>query len=330
MSTHITWRVSPADWRAFVARCPHTTFFHTPEWYQAQASANGYRLETAHFAFEDGREALLPLASRTAFRGLARVAYAGVENGYGGLVAPSPLSAEQASEAYRLVRARFADLQVIGNPHDRGMALPADWECEQDVTQVLPILDREAQFKLMNATRSKRVRRAQRNGFELEIRQGPCEADAGLIYPLYAEHAAQWRYTKWLRDEAYFRALFRHAGEHLVLAIARHEGKLAGFRLVGCYGPAVMDLHLSTAKDYEALDVGPHLVTEPLVWLHEHGYKTFDFLPSGQLEGVRLYKESFGAQPLGFTRASHQGLVTRSLAALWRVAHRPAPMVPAG
>jgi CelD/BcsL family acetyltransferase involved in cellulose biosynthesis len=150
-----------------------------------------------------------------------------------------------------------------------------------------------------------------------------------MIYPLYAAHAAQWQYTKWLRDEAYFRSLFSHAGEQLVLAIARHEGKLAGFRLLGCLGPTVMDLHLSTAKEYEPLDVGPLLVAEPLAWLHEHGYQTFDFLPSGQLEGVRIYKESFGAQPLSFSRASHQGLLTRSLATLWRMAHRPASMVPA-
>jgi CelD/BcsL family acetyltransferase involved in cellulose biosynthesis len=310
----ITWDLAEADWAAFVARCPHATFFHLPAWYMA----HGYPTATALIRFEDGAEALLPLALRQRFRGLVTEAMAGIENGYGGLVSPTPLTAAQVDAAYELVRRRFPDLVVTGNPHGAYPNLPAGGPIGLDATQVVPILDREGQRKLLGSSRKKHVTRAAKAGFHQEVRTHLTAADAASFYPLYARRAAAWTYTRWVRDEAYFERLCEAAGDRLALFLAYRDGELAGFRLLGLQGPVVMDLFLATDARHDEDHVGPFLVIEPLAWLHEQGYQRFDFLPSGRLEGVKAYKASFGATPLEHASTRLAGWVGRGLDVLLR------------
>lgn len=324
-NARIEWGLAPTRWDAFVRRCANATLFHSPGWYLAQAQAYGYELDPALVRFADGSEALLPLATKKAYRGIVRVAYAGVENGYGGWVSERPLNAAQIEEGYRLVRARYPNLRVTGNPHDAALVVPDGWRVEADATQVLPILPREEQQKRMAGSRAKRARKAARQDFVLEVLEAPGEADVSRFYALYAAHAAEWRYTRWRKDEAYFRALFQHAGDRLVLFLATHEGQLAGQRIVALDGSRVLDLYLSTEPAFEPLEIGTYMVAEPLAWLHARGHALFDFLPSGNLDGVRAFKASYGAEPLAFTRTQRAGLLERSLESVWRAAHaRPA------
>ncbi|HEY9723492.1 MAG TPA: GNAT family N-acetyltransferase [Oscillatoriaceae cyanobacterium] len=326
MTTRIEWGLTPTRWDAFVRRCPQATFFHSPGWYLAQAQAYGYQLDPALVRFSDGTEALLPLATRAAYKALTRLAFAGVENGYGGWVSETPLSSEQAEEGYRLVRARYPNLRITGNPYDAAAALPSGWRGEADETQALSILPSDEQQQLMATSRAKRARKAVRQGFTLEAIENPSEADVARFYELYAAHSANWRYTRWRKDEAYFRALFRHAGDRLVLFLAHHEGQLAGQRIVACDATRALDLYLSTDARFEPIDIGSFMVVAPLSWLHAHGYTLFDFLPSGNLDGVRAFKASYGASPLAFTRGQCNGLFGRSLEALWQLANRRAPL----
>ncbi|MDB5101817.1 MAG: putative methicillin resistance protein [Cyanobacteria bacterium RYN_339] len=311
---NITWELPVEAWSAFVARCPDATFFHTPEWY----AAHGLPTATPLIRFEDGAEALLPLAVSRRFRGLVAEGLAGLENGYGGLVSPGPLTDAQVNAAYALVRQRFPDLAVVGNPFGAYPNLPAGSPLALDATQVLPVVDREAQRKLMVATRRKHVAKALEAGFRLEVRTALQAEDAASFYPLYAERAAGWTYTKWVRDEAYFRRLCEAAGAKLALFLAYKNDELAGFRLLGLQGPVVMDLFLATAERHDRDQVGPYLVVEPLAWLHERGYELFDFQPSGRLEGVKAYKASFGATPREHATTRQAGWVGRGLDALLR------------
>jgi CelD/BcsL family acetyltransferase involved in cellulose biosynthesis len=310
----ITWDLPREAWSEFLARCPEATFFHAPAWY----AAHGLPTATALVRYEDGAEALLPLALRKRYKGLLTEAASGIENGYGGLVSPTPLTAAQVDAAYELVRRRFPDLAVTGNPFGLYPNLPPGGPISLDATQVLPILDPEAQRKLLGSTRKKQVQRAAKAGFRLEVRTQLTGADAASFYPLYAERAAAWSYTKWVRDEAYFRDLCQACGESLALFLAYKDDELAGFRLLGLHGPVVMDLFLATAERHDEEYVGPHLVMEPLAWLHERGYQHFDFQPSGRLEGVKAYKASFGASAREHGATRQVGWMGRGLDVLLR------------
>lgn len=319
MGVDVTWRVDRETWDAFVARCPNATFFHTAAWYEANRSL-GYEPAAARLRFDDGAEALLPLAVRPAFKGLRKEAYAGIENGYGGLVSPRPLDAAQVEAAYRAVRRRYPDMRVVGNPFESYANCPASGPLEPDTTLVVPLTHREAQRRLMSATRQKHARRAARAGFAIAIRTNLTADDAARFHPLYAAHSARWDYGKWARDEGYFREVCAAAGDRLVLVTAHHGGRAVGFRLLGLTGPVVMDLFLATDRDFDDRYVGTRLAEEAMAWCHTRGYTAFDLQPSGRLEGVRAYKASLGATVLPHGHMVLRGVAGRSLDTLWRLA----------
>ncbi|MFN3429406.1 MAG: GNAT family N-acetyltransferase [Candidatus Sericytochromatia bacterium] len=319
MSLVFEWGVTPAQWEAYLARCPRATFFHTHAWYAANAAASGYRLNTAFARFSDHDEALLPLAVSPRFRGLVQTAVAGIETGYGGLVSPGPLSEERVAAVYQRVRAVYPNLRVTGNPFEAYPNVPPDGVRETDSTQVLPLLDPAEQRKRMSDTRLKHCKRAAKAGFRLEVVEGLTADDVPRFYPLYARHAADWSYTRWIRDEAFFVALTTHAGRLLVLLLAYQGDQLAGMRILGLTGPVVMDLFLATDPAFEPQYVGPLLAEAALNWAHASGYARFDFQPSGRLEGVHRYKAAFGAEEVANVITVHSSLLGRSLESVWQL-----------
>lgn len=323
----VTWGVGAAEWEAFVGGCPDATFFHGPGWYQALAEREGYLLDAALFRFSNGHEALLPLAVGRAYRGLVASAAAGLENGYGGLVSPWPLSPDQVEAAYRLALRRYPNLTAVGNPHGQPDALPAGGWQEWDGTRVVGVRDPEAQAAALVSMRARHLKAARRAGFRVEVVVAPSEAQVARFYPLYALHAAQWRYTRWVRDEPYFHALLRRAGRHLVLYLAWADDELAGFHLVAEQGAAALQLHLATDPAFNRQNPGTLLVMEALANAYAGGFAAFDFLPSGRLETVQAFKESFGARPLPFARTTHHGNAVRLLRGAVQAAGALRPLV---
>lgn len=328
--TRVDWTCSLATWRDLLPSCQDATFFHTPEWYLARAATSAVCVSPVHFLFDDGRQAVLPLALRSRYRGLVTEAIAGLENGYGGLVTSKPLRPAQVEEAYRLVRRRYPDLTVVGNPHARRFVGPTSAELTMDYTQVLPVLPPAEQERGFVEMRARHVRAARRFGVRIEVKHGLKPADAEVVYPLYAKHAAGWKYTRWVRDEAYFEALFAHAGHHVVLFSAYHGDTLLGVHLVAAYPPTAIQLHLASDGAHNRLNAGSLLVAEALAWCHENGLTAFDFLASGQLDGVKVFKASFGAEPQSYAIATQAGWVEQSLRTLRTLTHKgPRTLSPA-
>jgi hypothetical protein len=323
--TRVDWDCTLETWRDLLPLCREATFFHTPEWYMARAAAGRVRLSPVHFRFDDGTPAVLPLAVVRRYRGLVWEACAGLDGGYGGLVAPRPLRPAQIEEAYRLVRRRHQDLTVMGNPFATRSIVPTAAEVTMDYTQVVDLLPRTAQEHGFSEMRRHHVKAARKAGVRIEVHHGLKPSQAATVYPIYAQHASGWKYTKWLRDEAYFESLFAHAGHHLALFSAYQDDTLLGFHLVACYPTVAIQLHLTTDSAYNRLHAASLLVAEALAWCHENGLKAFDFLASGQLDGVRLFKASFGAQPHSYPIATHHGWLDQSLRTVWQLTRNDHP-----
>lgn len=327
MKLAIDWQFGEPDWARYLEDCPHATIFHHPGWYRSHSEEHEAIL-CPHVQWEDGSHAILPMLIRPKYKGLLREASAGAQNGYGGLVSPCVLSPEQVDEAYSIVRDRFPNLRAYGNPFEAFVNTPSVGPHGKRVeasTQVLPILDPEAQRRLMNDTQQKHCKRAEKHGFRFEVIQGPTPADVATFYDLYDAHSATWSYRRWVRDRRYFENLFSNLGPNLVLFLAYSEERLSGFRLVGCYGHLVMDLYLATEKDASKSHVGPYLIERPLAWCHAHGYRLFDFMPSGNLAGVYTYKASFGAQALPLVEVIHENRMGHALAGVRALVKRDVP-----
>lgn len=322
MTVSIDWDVEGPRWRSLLQDVPRATFFHTPGWYQTHADRGGFSWRCVGFRWPDGQEALLPLAIQSRFRGWVQEASAGVESGYGGLMSPHALPPHRVDEAYALVRARYPNLRVLGNPLGRQQSIPTSGKATESFTQVVPVLDPEAQLARMSEMRRRNFRKAERVGFELERVHPVMPSDARDVFPVYQEHSSRWTYRRWVRDEAYFRSLFRHGGQDLVLFLARHEGEVAGFVLLGAWGETLVELHLSTREVADRLQVGTFLIVKPLEWAYQAGYRDFDFLASGALEGIVAYKESFGAERVRQVEVVQDSLWSRGLSTLRRAVTR--------
>ena len=325
MTSTTTWQVTDPAWHQHVAACPDATFFHTRGWYAAQAECMGYTTAPCLVQLADGTEVLVPLATRPCFRGLVRQAHVGIEGGYGGVLAPRPLTDAELARVYRAVHARHRDLVVVGNPHAALPQLPARAPRTGATTQVVPLLPREEQLRRMDESRRKKVRRAQLVGFTLEVIHPVTPVDVTRFFALYAERAADWSSRRWVRDAAYFRALTRHAGDQLALFLVHRGGELAGFQLVGLTGPTVMAMILATARAHEPDQVGAFLAVEPMAWCQERGYTGYDLLASGPLDTVRVYKASLGAETLPYDTATLTGLVSQSMRLAWPWKRQEAP-----
>jgi CelD/BcsL family acetyltransferase involved in cellulose biosynthesis len=310
---HVDWDCSLDTWRDILPLCPDATFFHTPEWYLARAATTNIEVKPVHFAFDDGSRAVLPLSVRPRYRGLLQEALAGLENGYGGLLSPQPLRQGQVEAAYRHVRRRFPDLAVAGNPHATGHQVPEAAAQSMDITHVLPLRPPDEQLAGYSESRARHVRQAQRSGLRIEVLEGLDASSAARIYPLYAKHAAAWRYTKWARDEAYFRTLASRAGRHLTLFLAHHDDRVVGLHLVASYPPIAIQLHLATDGAFNRLNPASLLVHEALGWCYRNGFSAFDFMASGHLDGLKLFKASFGATPMAYPLATQAGWLSQSL-----------------
>ncbi len=334
MNLAIDWQFGEADWVGYLEACPNATIFHHPGWYRSHTEEHETIL-CPHFQWEDGHHAILPMLIRPKYKGLIREASAGAQHGYGGLVSSRVLSPEHVDEAYSTVRKRFPNFRAYGNPFEAFVNTPpagphAKWL--EASTQVLPILEPDAQRKLMNETQQKHCKRAEKHGFQFEVIPRPTPAHVAIFYDLYETHSATWSYRRWVRNRHYFETLLEHLGRHLVLFLAWSGERLGGFRLVGGYGRIVTDLFLATDKEASKAHVGPYLVERPLAWCHANGYTIFDFMPSGNLEGVVTYKASFGAQPLGLGEVIHANHVGHALGCARTLAKRDTPRIvkPAG
>jgi GNAT superfamily N-acetyltransferase len=329
MKPAIDWQFSEPDWARYLEDCPHATIFHHPGWYRSHSEADEVIL-CPHFQWDDGNHAILPMLIRPKYKGLIQEASAGAQNGYGGLVAPRALSPEHVDTAYSAVRKRFPNFRAYGNPFEAFVNTPSVGPHSKRLeafTQVLPILEPEAQRKLMNETQQKHCKRAEKHGFRFEVIAGLTPAHVATFYDLYEAHSATWSYRRWVRDRPYFENLLSNLGPHLVLFLAWSEDRLSGFRLVGSYGGLVTDLYLATDKDASKSHVGPYLIERPLAWCHAHGYRNFDFMPSGNLAGVITYKASFGAQALPLVEVIHENRVGHTLAYARALAKRDVPSI---
>lgn len=323
--TRIDWDCPLDTWQDALALCPDATFFHTPAWYQARAATTDVVLKPVHLQFDDGATAVLPLAVVRKYRGLVPMAMAGLENGYGGLVSAQPLSSAQMEEAYRLVRRRFADLVVTGNPFAQGEQVPASAAQSVEMTQAVSLLPRSEQLRGFAEMRARHVRQAMTGPVRLEVVHGPKPDEVKRFYPLFAQQAAARKYARWVRDEAYFEALLTHAGPHLVLFLAHHEDRMIGMQLVAAYPPVAIQLHLAVDGAYNRLNAASLLVAEALGWCYDNGLATFDFTASGRMDGVRLFKASFGAEPRAYVVGRHTGRLDQSLQTLLALTRKAAP-----
>lgn len=301
-SLNVEWNLDHSTWSAALAECPEATYFHTSDWLRAVSVAFHTRLSLARFQLEGGRFALLPLSVRSLAKGLVPYASAGEIGGYGGLVSPRPLEAAEVAAIYQIVRTRFPDLAVTGNPFTTsphlGVGVPGTSRRDES-THLLELQALDLLRQNFSRGCKSRGNKARKQGFEVEVTRTP-EAIADF-YDLYLDSVRRWgEKLTWIRPRTFFEAVLAQEAGHARLFVARRDGRAESALLFAAYGSATHYLAGATHADALAGCPSNLLMEEAMAYYHQAGFRWFDFGPSNGLEGVVQFKTSFGANPAPF------------------------------
>src|SRR6185437_13540483 len=319
MSTSLTriTTVRPAtreEWDGMWSNSPAATFFHSRAWADVwnAYSEGAFRPHPLWVQFSDGHEALLPLSYRRRFCGLVSEYHSSPAATYGGWLASTELTAFHARLLLEWVKATNESLYWRVNPFDTTAASLAAEATHSDVTNAL---DLWAGFEAIRANFSKghrsAVQHAIRAGVTVAAATSNSEWDA--YYSVYEDSLRRWGTHATSR---YKRSLFRKLRErcngNVVLWLARHEGQVVAGAL-GLYAKShVSYWHSAVLESPRHLRPATLLIYEMIRHAVEHGYRWFDFNPSGGHEGVQKFKARFGTVPLSCPMILHQTPVNRA------------------
>lgn len=316
MRATIDWSVSESAWKAFLRACPRSTFYHTPAWYRANAETYGYDLAPALIRLSGGEEALLPLATRPKYRGLLREAISGLGGGYGGLVTPRPWPGDWVQAAYREVAATYPELYVYSNPFEYYYNAPRPgfgFRLTESSTQALALADLDALRERYSRSRRKQCRKAMAEGYQVQVFPRPGSGELERFYGVYREAVREWTSQRWVRPREFFERLLAYAPDESRLCFVLRDGEAVGVRWVASWGVVGVGLVHALRRDHEQGAASGALTEAALALCYQEGLRLYDFGASGQLAGIRYFKESFGALPLPGAIAERQGLAGRVL-----------------
>lgn len=305
-----TW-LDAARWDAIAEESPAATGFHRRAWSEAVARNDPrFRARALGFEFESGAQALLPLVVRRGAlrRGPFARAVSTQPGTYGGpILAGGGLDEEQWTELLAaLPRAPFGRLDCFGNvqaPLPAEVAARAAVASEERETHVLELAELPEDAA---ASYRSSCRRALRKAARAEVRcrrLGP--ADVSTYHDVYRETLARWGKAE---ERGYPRALFEDLvgcdGVEL-WAAETVDGVMAAcgtflFSRSHCvYWHGAMRAEQGELRPMNLL---MHTLIEES---RARGCARFDFNPSGELAGVRAFKESFAARAVSFLTWRH-------------------------
>ena len=236
--------------------------------------------------------------------GTRRLYLSSPECTYGGWISSDRLLADHAILLLNLVKQKFKNLFWRMNPYD-DVAL----KCRFNIPRVS--VDDEGETQAINlekgfdiiATKMSRdhrraVKKAIQNG--VSVRISSSIEDWYDYYQVYEDTASRWGNR--LLGEKYswefFYDIFRRHSPNIELWLATHQDKVISGALFFHSKKHFVDWHSAAIETYFNLKPVNLLLYEVIKKACEKGYTWFDFNPSAGLQGVKSFKEGFGAQAL--------------------------------
>ncbi len=295
MGFDYTEPVSPDAWRSLLGGGENVYFFHTPEWAKVMEEAFGYQVATRLYHTPEG-DVLVPMMESRLF-GFS--AYQSVPRGYGGIFSSSPLPGRVLSDLIgSMVGGRHLSLDLTLPP---GVTLQAQkvpglqkTSSEWNYTHILRLdgIDGAVERRY-----DKRVRRdiaiAGRNDIEI-VKKDSLE-QFQQYYALYETRVREWGYTEppYLRN--IYDILHRYGRPYVQVRLAEMDGAVIGGLVTFEYADTVFMWSNAVPEAFRPFRPGHLLLADVLRSAQERGFLLMNFGGSGNLIGVRKFKESFGA-----------------------------------
>lgn len=280
-------------WDEVVASCGYATFFHTRAWAKLFASTLGtWRPDPVVIEFSDGNVVVLPMMRRLD----SEHRQSTVPGMYGGPLFSRPPTQEHWDEFDRVPR-WYSDVFIADNPFSPYRWDPnglVKWGFDTHITDLAGGFDDVWGRFRENIRRN--VRKAESSG--LELHRAESGADARAYFEVY--EAAIDRFADNLESFYpidHFEGLLRmpEYGGNVELVLAYLEGVAVSGLVTLSWGDVVIGWHWSTRPEDFSSHACPLLLATAMRQSCENGFRWFDFLCSGSLEGVARFKDGFGS-----------------------------------
>jgi hypothetical protein len=296
----------PEEWDAIWRQCNYATYFHSREWAEiwSRYKQGDLRPNPLLVLFSDGKEALLPLSCAMWSGGSGKSFVSSADGTYGGWIAVDPIGREHAILMMEFLTTELGHLFWYINPYDALVATTGvDADIRYNIHYGTHALDLEREFDAVyrdwSSACRRAVRKARKSGVHVKLAQ--TEEEWREYYRAYKDSLRRWgdQALGPRTDWALFQEMFDAHSDHIKLWLATTNDGLVVAGAFMCYGKKhLFYWHGAALEDYFALRPVNLLFSEIIRDACDKCYRWLDFGPSMGLEGVRRFKESFGAKPL--------------------------------
>ena len=284
-----------AEWDFIVSSVESAIYFQTREWFEIWREYAGFKIDTRMITFSSGRKVLLPLCHQEFLRGLIRV-YFLAPKGMSGFVTNDALDRDERAELFGfLCRERLLHCAV--QPYDTATN-EFDGFNGLDHTQVLDLRPgMEAIFSSWSRGHHSRTNKGFREG--IEAAPATTEDDWRAYLSFYEDALHRWGKAATNRyDRRLFEIMRARHSDKIRLWLARLHSEPISGALCFYHNRHVAYWHSATSeKAFKHLNANHVLQYTIINDACERGYRLYDFMPSGGIEGVIDFKSGFSAQP---------------------------------
>jgi hypothetical protein len=245
--------------------------------------------------FSDGKSALLPLSAAKRHKGLVREYHSSPGVTYGGWIALDSLTPEHCKLLTKYLTQDLAQLIWRVNPYD---SFAASILCSSGIPDETHALDLSAGYAAIYNAGTKghtsAERKARKDGVAIEV--AGTVAEWRSYYDIYQDSIRRWgENPATAYPWKFFENLFYRNSSHVQLWLANYQGELAAGALCFYSKSHVVYWHGAAAARYFTHRPVNLLLYEVIRHACESNYSWFDFNPSGGHEGVKAFKQHFGA-----------------------------------
>jgi hypothetical protein len=296
-------RIRPAsdgEWDAIWRKCEYATFFHSRLWAETWRAFTGGVMNPSPLLveFDDGKKALLPLSFQRHFKGLVKRYISSPGGTFGGWITADELGEAHAARLGRFLTKKTANLVWRLNPYDKLVTAAGITGGNEEQTQVLD-LERGFDKILKNLTKGHYSAAKKAGKAGVIIKQAATLDEWQLYYEVYEDSLRRWgQSTTSYYDWELFHYMYRLNSPCIKLWLALYKDEVAAGALCFYAKNHVVYWHGAALEKFFKFKPVNLLIVKAIKHACDNGYKWFDFNPSGNLEGVRKFKKSFGTQEM--------------------------------
>jgi hypothetical protein len=305
------------EWDKIWQKCNYSTYFHSREWAEIWQTFKKGKImpKPKIITFSDGKTALLPLSYQTEYKGLINLYASSLEETFGGWISTDELTVEHAKLLAKFITQKLGgNLVWRFNPYDELVFKAGVNVTTEDETHAIKLEGSVDAIYKKQSSIARKARKAAKEGVSIKIASTIEEWQE--YYQVYLDSIRRWgRDSSFAYRWELFEEIFQRNSPNIKLWVACYQNQVISGALC-FYAPThVVYWQGATLESHFHLRPVNLVMYEIIKSCCEEGYSWFDFNPSAGLEGVRAFKESFGAKPLpshvvimetGFQKARRQ------------------------